>query len=126
MSQSAKRKAGAETEPVRILGRGLRARKGVHLTLRTIREAVGATQLAVGDESQINQADISRLESRTDFGDCQVATLRRYIAALGGNLELVARFGDKNIVLTAVEPSDPRAATANKTLQPASRKAARR
>ena len=28
-----------DPEPVRVLGRGLRARRGVRLTLRTIREA---------------------------------------------------------------------------------------
>lgn len=57
-------------EPVRVLGRGIRAARGVKMTLRAIREAVGRTQVAVADESQIHQADISRLENRTDFADC--------------------------------------------------------
>jgi len=68
-----------------------------------LRDAVGKTQVDVAAESQIDQADISRLETRPDFDDCQVASLRRYIEALGGRLELVARFGDKRIAIAGVE-----------------------
>lgn len=92
-----------DTEPVRVLGRGLRAKRGVRMTLRTIREATDTTQISVAERSQIDQADVSRLENRADFDDCQVATLRRYVAALGGKLELVAKFGDKVITLAGVE-----------------------
>ena len=102
MSQATKRRVESETDPVRVLGRGLRAQRGVHLTLRTLREAAGKTQADVAAESQINQADISRLESRESFEDCQVSTLQRYVAALGGQLELVAAFGNKKIVLAGV------------------------
>lgn len=98
MKRSTKNSA-AEGEPVRILGRGLRAKRGVHLTLRAVREATGKTQAAIASESNIDQADISRLEKRTTLDDTQIATLNRYVAALGGQLELVARFGDKRIVL---------------------------
>ena len=48
----------------------------------------------------MDQSDVSRLENRDDFGDCQISTLRRYVEALGGQLELVAAFGDKKIILT--------------------------
>lgn len=92
-----------DTEPVRVLGRGLRAKRGVRMTLRTIREATDTTQVSVAERSQIDQADVSRLENRADFDDCQVATLRRYVAALGGKLELVAKFGDKVITLAGAE-----------------------
>ncbi len=103
MSQATKRRVEAETEPVRVLGRGLRAQRGVHLTLRTLREAAGKTQDEVAEASQINQADISRLERRESFEDCQLSTLQRYVAALGGQLELVAAFGNKKIVLAGVQ-----------------------
>ena len=93
----------SEREPVRILGRGLRARKGVHLTFRAIREALGQTQVEVSERSQINQADISRLESRPDFDECQVSTLRRYVQALGGSFELVVSFNGKRIILSGAE-----------------------
>jgi hypothetical protein len=99
MSQASKRQLEPDSNPVRILGRGLRAQRGVHLTLRALREGVGKTQVAVRESSRIDQADISRLEARETFDEYQVSTLRRYVSALGGDLELVAVFGDKKIIL---------------------------
>jgi predicted transcriptional regulator len=96
-------------EPVRVLGRGLRARRGVRMTLRSLRDAAGLTQVAVSEKSEINQADISRLENRGELDDCQVTTLQRYIKALGGELELVARFGDKRITVVGVSSGDSNA-----------------
>lgn len=126
MKRSAQRSLPPDIEPVRVLGRGLRAARGVRLTLKTVREAVGKTQVAVAEESQINQGDISRLESRTDFDDCQVATLRRYLEALGGKLDMVAVFGDKRITIAGVTTKISTAAPANKALQRTGRKASRR
>jgi hypothetical protein len=63
---------------------------------------VDKTQVAVAQAAQMDQSDVSRLESRETFGECQVSTLERYIAALGGQLELVAAFGDKRIILTGL------------------------
>ena len=117
MSQTSKRTPKPEAEPVRVLGRGLRAARGVHLTLRSVRDAVGKTQTELARESEMDQSDISRLETRSNFDDCQIATLRRYIEALGGKLELVARFGDKNIGLAGAEPPAAQAKPANKRLQ---------
>jgi len=126
MTHSMKRSAQLEAEPVRVLGRGLRAQRGVHLSLRTVREATGKTQVELAQESQIDQADVSRLENRADFDDCQVATLRRYVAALGGNLELVARFGDKRISIVGAKPTVAATTPANSALQRTGRKPARR
>ncbi len=117
MSQTTKRTPKPEPEPVRVLGRGIRAARGVHLTLRSVRDAVGKTQTELARDSEIDQSDISRLETRTNFDDCQVATLRRYVEALGGKLELIARFGDKNIALAGAEPPPAQARQANKRLQ---------
>ena len=125
MSQSAKKRPRPELEPVRVLGRGLRAARGVRLTLKTLREASGKTQIDVARGSQIDQGDVSRLESREDFDDCLVATLRRYVEALGGTLDLVARFGDKKISIAGAQASVI-PAPANKALQRTGRKPARR
>jgi hypothetical protein len=99
MSRASKRRPESDSNPVRILGRGLRAQRGVHLTLRALREGVGKTQVEVRESSRIDQADISRLEARETFDEYQVSTLQRYVSALGGDLELVAVFGDKKIIL---------------------------
>jgi hypothetical protein len=107
MSQATKRPIEHDAEPVRVLGRGLRAQRGVHLTIRTLREAAGKTQTEVAESSKIDQADISRLESRENLAECQVSTLQRYVAALGGQLELVAAFGNKKIVLSGAAQAGP-------------------
>jgi len=122
MNHAAQRRGQSEVESVRVLGRGLRAQRGVHLTMRTLREAAGKTQIDVAAASQINQADVSRLESREDFDDYQVSTLRRYLAALGGQLEIVGVFGNKKIVISGVRAES---LPANRALQPTSRKARR-
>jgi hypothetical protein len=117
MSHATKRKIEIQEEPVRVLGRGLRAQRGVHLTLRTLREAAGKTQVDVTGVSQMDQADISRLEGRESFDDCQVSTLQRYLSAIGGRLELVAAFGDKRIVVTGVHAGPSGWSAANKPLK---------
>ena len=116
MSAPARRQLSFEPEPVRVLGRGLRAQRGVRLTMRTLRDATGKTQSDVATQARMDQADVSRLESREDFGDCQVSTLQRYVSALGGQLELVAAFGDKKIILCGVEEHS-REAPADSQLQ---------
>lgn len=117
MSQTPKRRPEALANPVRVIGRGLRARRGVHLTLRAVREAAGRTQIDVREASRIDQSDISRLEGRPTFDECHVSTLRRYVAALGGRLDLVAAFGDKKIILTGVPAEQSSETPANPALQ---------
>lgn len=126
MSQMLKRRSALEAGPVRVLGRGLRAQRGVHLPLRALREAAGKTQVEVREASHIDQADISRLEGRGNLDDCQVSTLQRYIVALGGRLDLVAVFGDKKIILTGVDARSSKELPANKALQRTRRQPARR
>lgn len=127
MSQAAKRHPEIEGETVRVLGRGLRAQRGVHLTLRTLREAAGKTQIEIKEISGIDQADISRLEGREDFDDYQISTLRRYVGAIGGQLELVASFDDKRIVLSGLAArASEKTPAMNKALPHVGRKAPRR
>ena len=103
MTSSAQRNTTKEqSESVRVLGRGVRARRGVRLTLRVLREAAGKTQVDVAHEAQMDQGDVSRLERRQTFDDCQLATLRRYIEALGGQLDVTATFGRKRVSLVGI------------------------
>jgi hypothetical protein len=50
------------------------------------------------------------------FEDCQVATLRRYVEAIGASLELVAQFGDKRISIVGIH-NQPVTRPVNKELQ---------
>jgi hypothetical protein len=73
----------------------------------------------------MDQSDVSRLEARRDFEDCLVSTLRRYVATLGGELELVAAFRDRKIILTGTDAS-VEGRPASKASQRAGRRPARR
>lgn len=105
MSTALKRRILLDGKPMRFLGRGLYAQRGVRLSIRTVREAAGKTQVDVATVTGMDQSDVSRLEARTDFEDCQVSTLRRYVAALGGDLQLVAAFGAHRIILSGSHPT---------------------
>jgi Holliday junction resolvase-like predicted endonuclease len=45
----------------------------------------------------VSQSALSQMESQ---GDLQLSTLRRLVTALGGELDIIARFGNRSIVLT--------------------------
>jgi len=57
------------------------------MLLAEIRRAVGLTQEQVAASLGIKQPSLSRLESQDDM---QISTLRRLVAALGGELEIIA------------------------------------
>lgn len=71
----------------------------LELNLQKLREFIGVTQAEVAEKAQMTQGELSRTERREDH---LVSTLRRYVRALGGELKVVARFGDKEIRLTGV------------------------
>ena len=64
--------------------------------LRSMRELVGKTQVEMAEALERNQSQVSEIENR---GDYRLSTLRRYVHALGGELEVVVRFGDKSLRL---------------------------
>jgi DNA-directed RNA polymerase specialized sigma24 family protein len=70
-------------------------------TLAFLRRALGLTQSELAELLDKRQAEISLLERR---GDHKLSTLRAYIAALGGTLEVSARFGDKVVPLVFEGP----------------------
>jgi hypothetical protein len=47
----------------------------------------------------MGQPELSRVERREDH---RLSTLRRYVHALGGEIEVIARFGKKKVRLMAV------------------------
>ena len=63
-------------------------------TLRQVREAPHRSQEAVARKLHIQQAAVSKLERRTDM---YLSTLRSYIEAMGGTLEIVAHFPDRSL-----------------------------
>lgn len=71
----------------------------LELNLSAMRELLGKTQSEVALEADLSQAELSRAERREDH---LVSTLRRYVEALGGKLEVIADFGDRMIRLRGV------------------------
>jgi transcriptional regulator with XRE-family HTH domain len=64
-------------------------RASVLATLKDLRQAVERTQQELAASLGVGQDTISRIERR---GDMLLSTLRRYVEAMGGKLELVAEF----------------------------------
>ncbi len=62
------------------------------MTLRLLRDGAGKTQMQVEEASGILQSELSRLEKRESLDELQVSTLRRFVEALGGKLEIVVAF----------------------------------
>jgi len=69
------------------------------MRLRELRDMAGKTQQEVADALEKVQAEISQFENRPDH---MLSTLREYVRALGGKLEVIARFGDKSVRLRDV------------------------
>src|SRR5215831_20703279 len=66
------------------------------MTLRELRTARRLTQVRMAKTLGITQDSVSRLEKRSDL---LLSTLRKAIAAMGGDLSLVARFPDRPAVV---------------------------
>ncbi|MEL6633607.1 MAG: helix-turn-helix transcriptional regulator [Bacteroidota bacterium] len=66
------------------------------MTLKELREASGKTQEEVAELAATTQAQLSRIESRTDH---RLSTIRRYVEALGGELEVSVKIAGKEIRL---------------------------
>jgi len=62
------------------------------LSLTDLRRARLMTQDQLAADLRINQASVAKLERRTDM---YLSTLRRFVEAMGGELEIVARFPDQ-------------------------------
>ena len=66
------------------------------MSLAQLRKLKGLSQDQLAEILAIKQANISRLEKRTDI---YISTLRKYVEAMGGHLELIARFPDGKIMI---------------------------
>jgi len=73
--------------------------ESLRMQLAELREAAGKTQAEVGEAADMVQSEISRTERREDH---LVSTLRRYVEALGGELEIRAIVNGRRIRLSGV------------------------
>ena len=74
-------------------------------TLKHLREAVERTQDDLAARLGVGQDTVSRIERRSDI---LLSTLRRYVEAMGGELELVARFPNRApFIIDHIAAKDP-------------------
>ena len=71
----------------------------LEMSLRDVRELAGMTQVDLASKADFAQSELSKIERREDH---LLSTLRKYIEALGGELEVVAVLGDKRSRLRGV------------------------
>lgn len=64
------------------------------MALAEVRKAMSLTQEDLAALLHIKQAALARMENRTDM---YISSLRKYIAALGGELDIVARFPEGEV-----------------------------
>ena len=69
------------------------------LTLKELRQDLAVTQAELAEQARMTQSELSRLENRADH---RVSSLRRYVAALGGEIEITAVIGGRRVKLTDV------------------------
>ncbi len=96
------RARGKTPEQLAALDRAVRD-EVLALDLKDLRTFLGISQAKLAELAKMNQPDVSRLESRDDY---LMSTLRRVVNALGGELEVVAVFGNRRLVLRTTRVPD--------------------
>jgi len=69
-------------------------------TLADLRRAKGLTQVQLAEALEVSQAEVSRVERQADLF---LSTLRSYVEAMGGELDLIAKFDDRAVVIDLKE-----------------------
>jgi len=100
---------GFDISKARLVRRG--PSRSARFSLRALRQAAGKTQAQVAKASGLAQPEVSKLESAQDLDDRQLLTIRRYLSALGDELDLVAvsRHGHRIVVVPRPEQRESEA-----------------
>jgi DNA-binding XRE family transcriptional regulator len=83
----------AKAESARLTKQAL-----AEMPLHELRNARGLSQKMLAETLHIQQPAIAKLEKRTDM---YISTLRSHIEAMGGTLEILARFPDGTVKVSA-------------------------
>lgn len=67
------------------------------MPLNELRQARGLSQKMLAEVLHVQQPSIAKIEKRTDM---YISTLRSHIEAMGGQLEIVARFPDGTVKIS--------------------------
>lgn len=91
---SAEARARAEEKAKRMIA---------EMPLQELRNARKLTQEKLAESLNVNQAAVSKLERRADM---YVSTLREFVRAMGGELEITARFPEGVVRITQFEETE--------------------
>lgn len=78
------------------------------MPLAELRRARGLSQEALAKVLGVKQSSVSKLERITDM---YISSLRSHIQAMGGELEIIARFPDGELKIADFSSIEPEAAT---------------
>jgi ribosome-binding protein aMBF1 (putative translation factor) len=67
------------------------------MPIHELRNARGLSQRVLAEALHIQQPAVAKMEKRTDM---YISTLRSHIEAMGGELEIIARFPDGNVKIS--------------------------
>jgi predicted XRE-type DNA-binding protein len=67
------------------------------MPLNELRQARGLSQKVLAEVLHVQQPSIAKMERRTDM---YISTLRSHIEAMGGQLEVIARFPDGSVKIS--------------------------
>jgi len=70
------------------------------MPLQELRQARHLSQEQLAQTLSVKQAAVSKLEKRTDM---YISTLRNFIKAMGGDLEIIAKFPDGSVQINQFE-----------------------
>ena len=73
------------------------------MPLNELRQARGLSQVVLAKVLNVQQPSIAKMEHRTDM---YISTLRSHIEAMGGMLDIVARFPDGSVRISNFESLD--------------------
>ena len=77
----------------------------LEMALQELRQQRGLTQQQLAEHLEIQQAAVSKMEGQEDI---HISTLRRIVAAMGGQLKLIATFPDAEVVINQFDSSKPK------------------
>ena len=80
------------------------------MPLQELRHARNLSQEQLARTLSVKQASVSKIEKRTDM---YISTLRNFIKAMGGDLEIIARFPDGSVKITQFEEIAAKTAESN-------------
>ncbi len=76
------------------------------MPLHELRQARGLSQQSLAELLNVQQPSIAKMERRTDM---YISTLRNHIEAMGGRLEVIARFADGAVQISNFADLDDKA-----------------